>query len=122
VVVDDVLVEGMAGALPNDCNQNGIPDECDISTTYGGFCDPAAGPCDTDLNGNGVPDSCEVCGDIDFDGDVDADDYWALLDAYATCFPNVKYNPDADLDNDGCVGLTDFQLWLACYNLYNAQP
>ncbi|MFH0982385.1 MAG: DNRLRE domain-containing protein [Planctomycetota bacterium] len=37
------------GELPNDCNTNAIPDECDL----------AAGT-SADLNGNTVPDECEV--------------------------------------------------------------
>jgi hypothetical protein len=45
------------GAPPNDCNENGIPDECDIGTEWGGFC---VGPdCSTDYNLNGIPDECE---------------------------------------------------------------
>jgi hypothetical protein len=52
-----------AGALlvgSEDCNQNRIPDQCDLS------CGAAGGPCDVpgcgmsaDCNNNGVPDECE---------------------------------------------------------------
>ncbi|MCK6482550.1 MAG: hypothetical protein HUU22_04650 [Phycisphaerae bacterium] len=44
----DWLIRAIGGS-DNDCNGNGIPDECDI----------AAG--EPDLNGNGVPDVCEDC-------------------------------------------------------------
>ena len=27
------------GVLANDCNDNGIPDECDIGVAYGGYCE-----------------------------------------------------------------------------------
>ena len=55
-------LEGMpAGAPPNDCNENGIPDECDISMAFGPdfFCDPEVSECSTDCNYNYVPDECE---------------------------------------------------------------
>jgi hypothetical protein len=48
-------------AYAQDCNNNGIPDECDID------CGPVGGPCDVpgcgqslDCNDNGVPDECDV--------------------------------------------------------------
>ncbi|HUN81778.1 MAG TPA: hypothetical protein VMV81_09750, partial [Phycisphaerae bacterium] len=44
-----------------DCNNNGIPDDCDIS------CGATGGPCDipgcgtkSDCNNNGLPDDCDV--------------------------------------------------------------
>ncbi len=53
-----------------DCNDNGIPDECDVD------CGPPGGPCDlpgcgqsADCNTNGVPDECEA--DADGDGVID---------------------------------------------------
>jgi hypothetical protein len=36
------------GGASEDCNENGIPDECDIASGFS-----------QDLNGNGVPDECE---------------------------------------------------------------
>ncbi|MHC4090079.1 MAG: hypothetical protein ACYSVY_07340 [Planctomycetota bacterium] len=63
-----------------DCNDNGIPDQCEMD------CGSPDGPCDVpgcgqgqDCNSNGVPDDCEP----DFDGD-------GLIDE---C--------DADMDDDG---------------------
>ena len=53
-----------------DCNDNGIPDECDLD------CGEPGGPCDVpgcgqsqDCNGNGIPDECES--DVDGDGVID---------------------------------------------------
>mgnify|MGYP003766390813 CR=1 FL=1 len=52
-----------------DCNENGIPDECDIISGGGS----------SDCNANGVPDDCEVgvrsFYDFDFDCDVDQVDF-----------------------------------------------
>jgi len=110
---------------PNDCNENDIPDECDIGIEWGGYCtrppnDPA-GPCDSDQNGNGIPDGCERCGDLDYDGSVDLDDYWLFLAAFGTCVGQPNYNPTADLDGDGCVTLVDYQAWRMCYKMANGK-
>ena len=40
------------------------------------------GPALNDCNGNGIPDDCEQCGDLDSDGDVDHDDYIIFLSAF----------------------------------------
>ena len=109
--VDDVSLDVVpAGPSANDCNENGIPDECDI----------AAGT-SHDYNQNGVPDECELCGDITGNGVVDVDDYWALIDATATCTGNVKYNPAADMDGSGCINIVDYQAWLQCYRMANGK-
>jgi len=115
--VDALLIDGAAGAPANDCNTNGIPDECDIGTQWGGYCEGAA--CESDWNGNGVPDSCEMCGDLDEDGDVDLDDYWEFLSAFGTCEGNIKYNALADSDGDGCITLIDYRNWRECYLMAN---
>ena len=60
-----------ANFVPYISNTNGVPDDCDIQN----------GP-SHDYNGNGVPDECEQCGDITGDGLVNADDYWAYVDAF----------------------------------------
>ncbi len=49
----------IAGGLVDDCNDNGIPDPCEIDR-YGTL---------TDCNATGIPDSCEWIGDGDFDAD-----------------------------------------------------
>jgi hypothetical protein len=44
-----------------DCNNNGIPDLCDIDCgPPGGFCDVAGCGQSPDCNNNGIPDECEV--------------------------------------------------------------
>ncbi len=55
------------GPSPNDCNGNGVPDDCDISSGTSLDCQPNGIPdeCEiasgsaTDINGNGIPDECE---------------------------------------------------------------
>ena len=78
---------------PPDCNNNGIPDTCDIS------CAAQSGACNVpncglipDCAGNGVPDVCEPDGDND--GTVDSCDL---------C-PGFNDQLDADNDSvpDGC--------------------
>ena len=74
-----------------DCNDNLIPDSCDI----------ANGTSD-DTNGNGIPDECDnACpGDADGDGDSDVDDILAALG-------NFGGSGDGDVDNDGDVDVDD---------------
>ena len=88
------------------CNNNNVPDECDI-----------ADGTSEDLNGNGVPDECDMAGDLDGDGDVDIDDFAIfagcmagpdVIEAPAACDPvDFVY---ADFDNDEDVDLADFSL------------
>ncbi|MCP4591500.1 MAG: hypothetical protein GY842_12210 [bacterium] len=108
--LDFITIDGESGAPANDCNQNGVPDECDI-----------AGATSTDYNNNNVPDDCEICGDLDGDEDVDIDDYWEFVDAYGTCLGDPKYNPAADLVPDDCIGLNDYQAWTLCYRMANGK-
>src|SRR5262249_36864843 len=48
-------------AAITDCNQNGIPDACDLNCAASG-CSSYAGRCGTehDCNTNGIPDSCDI--------------------------------------------------------------
>ncbi|MCH8992936.1 MAG: hypothetical protein IIA44_14455, partial [Acidobacteria bacterium] len=60
------------GGLCPDCDDNGIPDQCELD------CGEADGPCDIegcglsdDCNGNGVPDECEI---LDCTGEPECSD------------------------------------------------
>jgi len=112
--------------MPNDCNGNAVPDECDIGVQWDGYCTTPGIPCFptecvSDWNHNGIPDTCELCGDLDYDGNVDLDDYWTFLDAFGTCAGDPKYNPWADMDGDGCITLLDYQAWRVCYKMANGK-
>jgi len=119
---------------PNDCNENQIPDECDIQVAFGGFCEGTTyPPCDTDYDGNGVPDHCETCGDFvgmattypydGPDGTVDVYDYWYIHEGIGYCDPHSKYLEHilADMDGDGCITFVDYQNWIMCYRMANGK-
>ncbi len=99
-----VRAYGFDGGLPNDCDRNDVPDDCDI----------AAGA--ADANGNGVLDCCETgtcdaCpADLDRNGVVEAPDLAVLLGAWGTA--------DGDLDGDGSTNAQDLAIllgaWGAC--------
>lgn len=72
---------GAGVALAQDCNGNGLADQCDLS------CGAPAGACDlpgcgggSDCNSNGVPDDCELAGNdcnangVPDDCDIDPSD------------------------------------------------
>jgi len=99
-------ISGAGGPPPNDCNENEIPDDCDIQ--YG---------TSIDCDGNGVPDECEGC-DLNGDDVYNYADFLVFADAFGSCAsdpePN-KYVVKADMDCDGCINLKDYGLWLECY-------
>ena len=54
----------------SDCNENNIPDSCDVGIDG----DKA------DINENGIPDSCELArGDLNLDGCINASDPGLLI-------------------------------------------
>ena len=96
VIYDNVRVEGP------DCNDNGVPDDVDVS-----------GGASLDCNANGTPDECEVIAacDFDVDGDVDRDDLDAIAaslggpgapptPAEPLCIPACLAAFDSDTDSD----------------------
>jgi hypothetical protein len=117
IFLDDVSIE-QTGPPGNDCNQNGVPDDCDILPD-----DPDGnGEVSRDCDENGVPDECQLCGDLDGDEDVDADDYNEFLYAFGSVDGGARYNPCADYDDSGAVGMTDYQTWLLCYRDFRGDP
>jgi hypothetical protein len=91
---DEIVSAGAAG----DCNDNGIPDSCDI----------AAG--EPDADGDGVPDACAraAVGDLNGDGRVNGPDIAILLSAWGGGKPGA-----ADLNGDGSVNGADLALLLS---------
>ncbi|MCH8344209.1 MAG: PQQ-dependent sugar dehydrogenase [Planctomycetes bacterium] len=107
-----------------DCNENGVPDACDIATGNS-----------PDVNGNGIPDECESPADLSGplgvpDGCVDAFDLGAMLGAWCSAVndPNPPSPPCenctptnlavADISGaanvpDGCVDAFDLARLLA---------
>jgi hypothetical protein len=114
-----MFIEGSEGTPPNDCNLNGIPDECDTV-----LCDPGQpcfpDECARDCDEDGIPDECQrLCGDLDDDNDVDVDDFNLFIDAFGYSYPHTKYIFEADLDCDGSITLIDYGMWLECYHMAN---
>jgi hypothetical protein len=108
-----LLISSRGAAPPfNDCNKNGIPDECDILSGTS-----------LDLNGNGIPDECEeppppTCpADVNNSGAVDSDDLVAVILAWGIC-PVPPGPCPADANNSGTVDSDDLVLvilnWGAC--------
>jgi CSLREA domain-containing protein len=79
-----------------DCDANGIPDECELA---GNDCSGNGIPdnCEPDSDGDGVPDSCDVC--------PGADDYLdSDHDGVPDCRDNCPHTPNpeqTDSDSDG---------------------
>lgn len=85
-----VRVIGFDGILPNDCNSNQVPDQCEPGLSCG---------CDADLNGDGTVGGADlagllsswglsgtgVTGDINDDGTVDGLDLAFMLSAWGSC-------------------------------------
>jgi len=59
-----------------------------------------------------------VPGDLDGDGDVDADDFTVFRAAFGRCEGDAAFVLEADYDDDGCVTLVDYQIWLTYYRAY----
>jgi hypothetical protein len=88
-----------AGAIGNDCNDNGVLDECEI----------AAEP-SLDCNGNLIPDECELPGcpgilpaDLDCNGSADGIDIQKFVDLLLA----GGYTCQADADHSGTLDASD---------------
>lgn len=86
-----------------DCNNNGVPDHCDIIS--------ASSP---DKNSNGIPDECErnpcALADLNCSGHIDVLDLLILLGAWGECPKNGDC--PADLNNSGGVDVQDLLILL----------
>jgi len=106
-----------------DCNDNDIPDECDVDCAAEGCSTPCGGSLDCD--GNGIPDECEMdCNDNGIAdacdiADCEPDELWC-----AACNGNT-FPDECDFDCDGngipddCETLadTDGDGVVDCYDL-----
>ncbi|MCA9311379.1 MAG: hypothetical protein KDA21_09255, partial [Phycisphaerales bacterium] len=90
-----------------DCNQNGIPDDCDIASGHSADVDPADGIPDecqipADCNGNDIPDAVEIYQGLipDCNGNRIPDDCEVIYGLATDC--NGNGNPDeCDIIEDG---------------------
>jgi hypothetical protein len=90
-----------AGARGVDCNDNGVPDACDI-----------LGRSSVDQESNGVPDECQgqgAPGDANGDGGIDVDDLIEVILGWGDCAPWPSPCP-ADMDGSGTVAMDDLLL------------
>jgi|GEM_PF-1477053 len=70
---DGILNADEIAAGSNDCNLNGIPDECEADCNDNGLADPGeieTGLCD-DCNGTRRPDECDIADSTSIDCDLD---------------------------------------------------
>jgi hypothetical protein len=97
-----MALTGPEGHAYNDCNGNGVPDDCDI-----------ADGTSRDFNGNAIPDECECLGDIVEDDEINLSDLAQLVGSYGMT-SGAMYE-DGDLDADGDVDLTDLAEMVGLY-------
>jgi hypothetical protein len=118
--------------IDDDCNAATLDsdpdtdDDIDGYTENGGDCDdtdPAVNPGASEIPGNGIDDDCNAATtdeDVDSDGDGVADDIDncsqtenpGQQDTDSDGYGNMC---DADLDNDGAVGVQDFNVFKAAW-------
>lgn len=110
-----------------DCNENGVPDHCDITFGAGTDCNgnglldecDIANGTSKDINGNGMPDECDSpgFGDLNCDLFVDAFDIEPFIVAvfepwnYPTCYPECNITL-GDINHDGFVNTSDIETFL----------
>ncbi|MFK7961833.1 MAG: zinc-dependent metalloprotease family protein [Phycisphaerales bacterium] len=86
-----------------DCNNNNIPDPCEILMGLV-----------ADVNGNGIPDTCDPCaGDVDGNGVVGTSDLLSVLAGWGAC-PSGGACP-ADLNGNGSVDVSDLLVLLSAW-------
>lgn len=112
--VDDTLEITLG--IKQDCNQNGIPDDCDI---LGGL---------QDNDGNGVPDLCEcllpfIRGDANDDDSVNLADVILILDyVFASGAAPLPVIDSGDSNNDNSIDISDAVLLLGYLFGANGPP
>lgn len=99
-----------------DCNSNGIPDDCDISSGFDHDCNAngTLDGCDIangaeDDNKNGYPDPCELDrGDLNMDGIVGGQDLAILLSYWGGTGYTI-----GDMNHDGVIDGADLSIMLS---------
>jgi hypothetical protein len=116
VVISNVA----AGPANRDCNQNDVPDACDIASGTSPDCDRSKVPdeCEiakgqlADADRNGIPDACDNRpafhrGDANADGRFDVSDCLCTLSFLFQGAGNLSCDESADANNDGSIDCSD---------------
>lgn len=89
-------------SIGNDCNSNGVLDDCEIDSDDDGAIDE----CDPDDDNDGVPDECDT--DITGGADCDANGVDDLCELGDDCNSNlIPDRCESDLDEDGVIDACD---------------
>lgn len=111
----DCNQDGIPDECNQDCNGNGVPDDCDVASQTSQDCNANMIPdeCERDFDDDGLIDSCDP--DIDNDGvanGADACEYSAVGAAIRADGSTI-----GDVDSDCDVDLDDYSALRHCINL-----
>jgi hypothetical protein len=91
--------DDIGGGKSEDCNADGVPDECQDDSDHDGVTDDCdvcpVGNDAADADNDGVPDKCDACPDGNDNADADAD---GVPDDCDVC---AGFDDNADADGDG---------------------
>jgi hypothetical protein len=93
------------------CPDNDEDDVCNIADN----CPDTANTDQADADGDGYGDVCDPACDLGGDADADADDRAILNSILGKCTGDEGFIPRADYDGNGCIGMSDYQLWYQCH-------
>ena len=87
-----------------ECNNNGIPDECEPDCNDNGQPDDCdiADESSLDINDNGFPDECEILGDLNCDGGINEQDINPFVLALVNPAVYQQAYPDCNVVNADC--------------------
>jgi hypothetical protein len=95
-----IRLSKMSLISPGDCNRNGVPDGCDLTTGTS-----------HDANANGIPDECETPfhrGDPNSSGTTDISDAISIFGfLFLGTPPTLSCKESADANSDGGIDLSD---------------
>ncbi|HKQ50250.1 MAG TPA: hypothetical protein VJZ71_19410 [Phycisphaerae bacterium] len=97
------------------------PPTCYGNVSLGLFRTPSR-TLNTLMIGPGAGTGCFKDGDIDKDCDIDGDDFGLFLAAFGYCQEAFEYSAGADMEDNGCVDLVDYQFWLTRYREFIGDP
>ncbi len=107
-VEDDIDI---ATGVSEDCDGNGVPDECDWPDQPDCDEDGLLDGCEVDLDANGIPDDCECHADFDGNDAVWVQDLLILIGNWGVTTPGNEWIP-GDLDFDRDVDVQDLLLFI----------